>query len=71
MNNLIKQEGKCLSTLIALMLFFQRKKDCWELLFPNWNMMIQKDLPVVVPATKTRFPLSCLLYGTQHNFLNN
>jgi len=35
---------------------FPEKKDCWQLLFPNWNTMIQKDL--VVPAMKTRFPLS-------------
>ena len=32
---------------------FPEKKDCWQLLFPNWNTnWIQKDL--VVPAMKTR-----------------
>lgn len=49
---------------------FPEKKGCWQLLFKNWNKMIKKDS--VVPATKTRFLLSCLislLYGTQHNFL--
>ena len=38
---------------------FPEKKGCWQLLFPNWNTMIQKDL--VVPATKTRFPRFFLL----------
>ena len=45
---------------------FPENKGCWQLLFPNWNTMMQKDL--VVPAMKTRFPcLAKSAYCMGHN----